>query len=69
MACHLPTRQGRDLYRRRAPISESGFAHLKTTISLRQLAMRGLTKATGELLLACTTANLLLLHRHTLRTT
>jgi len=69
MACHLSTRQGRDLYRCRAPISESGFAHLKTTIGLRQLAMRGLAKATGELLLACTAANLLLLHRHALRTT
>jgi transposase len=63
MACHLSTRQGRDLYRRRAPISEGGFAQLKTIIGLRQLAMRGLAKANGELLLACTAANLLLLHR------
>ena len=69
MACHLSTRQGKDLYRRRAPISEGGFAYLKTIIGLRQLAMRGLPKANGELLLACTAANLLLLHRHAPRTT
>jgi transposase len=63
MAHNLSTRQGRDLYRRRAPVSEGGFAELKDTIGLRRFAMRGLPKVTGELLLACTAANLLLLHR------
>jgi transposase len=63
MAHNLATRQGRDLYRRRAPISEGGFAELKDTIGLRRFALRGLPKVNGELLLACTAANLLLLHR------
>ena len=65
MACHLATRQGRDLYRRRAPISEGGFAELKDTIGLRRFAMRGLPRASGELLLACTAANIGLLYRRT----
>lgn len=63
MAHNLSTRQGRDLYRRRGPISEGGFAELKDKIGLRQFAMRGLTKAQAELTLAATAANLLLLHR------
>jgi transposase len=65
MACHLATRQGRDLYRRRAPLSEGGFAELKDTIGLRRFAMRGLPKTSGELLLACTAANIGLLYRRT----
>jgi transposase len=65
MAHNLATRQGRDLYRRRAPISEGAFAELKDTIGLRRFSLRGLPKANGELLLATTAANLLLLHRHT----
>src|ERR1700691_2401197 len=64
MAHNLATRQGRNLYRRRAPISEGGFAELKDTIGLRRFSVRGLPKVNGELLLAATTANLLLLHRH-----
>lgn len=63
MAHNLATRQGRDLYRRRAPLSEGGFAELKDTIGLRRFALRGLPKVNGELLLAATAANLLLLHR------
>jgi transposase len=63
MAHNLSTRQGRDLYRRRAPISEGGFAQLKDTIGLRRFSLRGLPKAQGELTLATTAANLLLLHR------
>ena len=63
MTCNLATRQGRDLYRRRAPVSEGGFAELKDTIGLRRFSLRGLTKVNGELLLAATAANLLLLHR------
>jgi transposase len=65
MACNLATRQGRDLYRRRAPVSEGGFADLKQRTGLRQLAMRGLAKAQGELLLACTAANIHLYYRRT----
>jgi transposase len=61
---NLATRQGRDLYRRRAPVSEGGFAELKDIIGLRRFTLRGLRKVTGELLLAATAANLLLLHRH-----
>jgi Transposase DDE domain len=64
MAHNLATRQGRDLYRRRAPVSEGGFAELKDTIGLRRFSLRGLPKVNGELLLAATAANLLLLHRH-----
>jgi transposase len=63
MAHHLSTRQGRDLYRRRAPVSEGGFAELKDAIGLRRFSLRGMRKVQGELLLACTAANLLLLHR------
>jgi transposase len=63
MAHNLATRQGRDLYRRRAPVSEGGFAELKDIIGLRRFSMRGLDKVQGELLLAATAANLLLLHR------
>jgi len=62
---NLATRQGRDLYRRRAPVSEGGFAELKDTIGLRRFALRGLRKATGELLLACTAASTCLLYRRT----
>jgi transposase len=62
---NLATRQGRDLYRRRAPISEGGFAELKDRIGLRRFSLRGRPKVNGELTLATTAANLLLLHRHT----
>jgi transposase len=65
MACHLSTRQGRDLYRRRAPLSEGGFADLKERTGLRQFAMRGIEKAQGELLLACLSANIHLHYRRT----
>jgi len=63
MAHNLSTRQGRDLYRRRAPISEGGFAELKDIIGLRRFSLRGLPKVNGELLLATTAANLRLLYR------
>ena len=63
MAHHLSTRQGRDLYRRRAPVSEGGFAELKDAMGLRRFSLRGLPKVNGELLLAATAANLRLLHR------
>ena len=62
---NLATRQGRDLYRRRAPVSEGGFAELKDIIGLRRFALRGLRKVTGELLLACTAASTCLLYRRT----
>jgi transposase len=65
MACHLATRQGRDLYRHRAPVSEGGFADLKERTGLRRFAMRGIEKAQGELLLACAAANIHLLYRRT----
>jgi hypothetical protein len=63
IAHNLATRQGRDLYRRRAPLSEGAFAELKDTIGLRRFSLRGLRKVNGELLLAATAANLLLLNR------
>jgi len=62
---NLSTRQGRDLYRNRAPVSEGGFADLKQRTGLRQFAMRGIHKAQGELLLACMSANICLLYRRT----
>ena len=65
MAHNLATRQGRDLYRHRAPVSEGGFAELKERTGLRRFTMRGLPKAHGELLLACTAANIHLLFRRT----
>ena len=61
----LSTRQGRDLYRNRAPVSEGGFADLKERTGLRRFAMRGIGKAQGELLLACAAANIHLLYRRT----
>jgi transposase len=68
MACKLATRQGRDLYRRRAPLSEGGFAELKERTGLRRFSLRGLPKVNGELLLACTAVNLHLLYRRTVLT-
>jgi hypothetical protein len=65
MACNLATRQGRDLYRRRAPLSEGGFAELKQRTGLRQFSMRGIAKVQGELLLACLSVNIHLLYRRT----
>lgn len=62
---NLSTRQGRDLYRNRAPVSEGGFADLKERTGLRRFAMRGIHKAQGELLLACAAANIHLLYRRT----
>jgi transposase len=62
---NLATRQGTDLYRNRAPISEGGFADLKERTGLRQFAMRGIEKVQGELLLACMSANIHLLFRRT----
>jgi len=59
---NLSTRQGRDLCRRRAPISEGSFAELKDRTGLPRSALRGLPKVNGELLLATTAANLLLLY-------
>ena len=65
MARNLSTRQGRDTYRHRAPLAEGGFADLKERTGLRRFSMRGLPKAHGELLLACTAANIALLFRRT----
>jgi transposase len=55
---NLATRQGQDLYRNRAPVSEGGFADLKERTGLRQFALRGLAKAQGELLLAMLACNI-----------
>jgi transposase len=63
MAHNMSTRQGRDLYRRRAPLSEGGFSFLKDTIGLRRFSMRGLPLVQAELTLAATVSNLMLLHR------
>jgi len=63
MAHNLSTRQGRDIYRRRAPLSEGGFSFLKDRIGLRRFSMRGLPFAQAELTLAATVSNLMLLHR------
>jgi transposase len=65
---NLATPQGRHLYRNRAPLSEGGFADLKERTGLRRFALRGLGKVHGELLLACTAANIHLLYRRTLPT-
>ena len=63
MAHNLSTRQGRDIYRRRAPLSEGGFSFIKDRIGLRRFSMRGLPLAQAELTLAATVCNLMLLHR------
>jgi len=63
MVHNLSTRQGRDIYRRRAPLAEGGFSFLKDTIGLRRFSMRGLPLAQAELTLAATVHNLMLLHR------
>ena len=54
----LATRQGRDLYGNRAPVSEGGFADLKERTRLRRFSMRGIVKAQGELDLATLAANI-----------
>jgi transposase len=63
MAHNMSTRQGRDIYRRRAPLSEGGFSFLKDKIGLRRFSMRGLPPVQAELTLAATVSNLMLLHR------
>jgi len=63
MAHNMSTRQGRDIYRRRAPLSEGGFSFLKDKIGLRRFSMRGLPLVQAELTLAATVSNLMLLHR------
>ena len=63
MAHNLSTRQGRDIYRRRAPLSEGGFSFLKDKIGLRRFSMRGLPLVQAELTLAATVSNLMLLYR------
>ena len=65
MAHNLSTRQGRDLYRNRAPVAEGGFASLKERTGLRRFTMRGTGKAQGELLLATLACNIHLLYRRT----
>jgi hypothetical protein len=55
---NLATRQGRDLYRNRAPVSEGGFADLKDRTGLRRFSLRGIVKAQGELLLATLACNI-----------
>ncbi len=56
MAHNMSTRQGRDIYRRRAPLSEGGFSFLKDTIGLRRFSMRGLPLVQAELTLAAPSA-------------
>lgn len=63
MAHNLSTRQGRDIYRRRAPLAEGGFGFLKDKIGLRRFSMRGLPLVQSELTLAAAVSNLMLLHR------
>lgn len=63
MVHNLSTRQGRDIYRRRAPLAEGGFSFLKDAIGLRRFSMRGLPLVQAELTLAATVSNLMLLHR------
>jgi transposase len=63
MAHNISTRQGRDIYRRRAPLSEGGFSFLKDKIGLRRFSMRGLPLVQAELTIAATVSNLMLLHR------
>ena len=48
MAHNISTRQGRDIYRRRAPLSEGGFSFLKDKIGLRRFSMRGLPLVSGR---------------------
>lgn len=64
---NLDTRQGRDLYRNRAPLSEGGFADLKERTGLRRFSMRGIVKVQGELDLAALAANISLGFRHGVR--
>jgi hypothetical protein len=63
----LDTRQGRDLYRSRAPLSEGGFADLKERTALRRFSMRGTVKVQGELDLATLAANISLGFRRGVR--
>jgi len=63
MARKLSTKKGQAIYARRKCIVEPVFGQIKGARGLRQLLLRGLTKARGEWSLHCLTHNLLKLHR------
>ncbi|GGG72619.1 hypothetical protein GCM10011374_41700 [Kocuria dechangensis] len=60
-AHRLRTREGRDLYKRRAATVEPGIGNLKKIID--RFSRRGLEHATSELHLAATAFNILKIHR------
>jgi transposase len=62
-AHRLRTREGRDLYKRRAATVEPGIGNLKKIID--RFSRRGLDHATSELHLAATAFNILKIHRAT----
>lgn len=62
-AHRLRTREGRDLYKRRAATVEPGIGNLKKIID--RFSCRGLDHATSELHLAATAFNILKIHRAT----
>jgi transposase len=62
MARRLRTKKGREVYARRKVAAEPPFGQIKQGRGLRQLLLRGLTKARGEWALICLTHNLRKLH-------
>ena len=59
MAKRMKTDEGREKYKRRAPIAETPFAALKTTLNLRQFLLRGIEKVRIEFDWAATAMNLM----------
>jgi transposase len=58
MAARLATSEGITAYRHRGHIAERPHGHIKHNMGLRQLSLRGITRARAEWQLACTVANL-----------
>ena len=60
----IDTPQGRDIYSGRMGTVEPVFAHIKHTIGLRWLSLRGLAKVRGQWLLFCMVHNIVKIQRY-----
>jgi transposase len=58
MAARMSTPQGAAQYKRRSFLCETPFAVMNTTLNFRQFLLRGINKATTELLWTCSAMNL-----------
>jgi hypothetical protein len=60
----VDTPKGRDIYSTRMGTIEPVFAHIKHTIGLRWLSLRGLSKVRGQWLLFCMVHNMVKIQRY-----